>query len=309
VIVSRGELVEIGGGFRIPDVLRRSGAKLVEVGTTNRTRLADYEAVIRDDTAALMRVHASNFRVLGFTEDVGIDQLCELGRRSGVFVIDDLGSGVLAGSAHGNESRAEPALERLGPVLRDEPSARASIDAGADVVCFSGDKLLGGPQAGIVAGSRGALDRMTSHPLARALRIDKLSLAALEVTLHLHRDPAAAAPELPVLRMLTATEHELGRRASSLREAITAAVGERAEVEVVRVSGKAGGGALPLLDLEGPAVRVRTADDPEALEASLRSHDPPVVARVRDDAVILDPRTMTDEDARVAAAAVASALR
>ena len=185
----RGQLVEIGGSFRIPEILSASGARLVEVGTTNRTRIADYERAIGAETAALMRVHASNFRTVGFTQEAPLAELVALGRARGVAVIDDLGSGVL--SRRG---------DALADVLRDEPAARESIRAGADVVCFSGDKLLGGPQSGIVAGRRGAVEAMRAHPLARAVRIDKLSLAALEATLALHRDEERSARDVPVLR-------------------------------------------------------------------------------------------------------------
>jgi L-seryl-tRNA(Ser) seleniumtransferase len=300
VVISRGQLVEIGGSFRIPEILAASGARLVEVGTTNRTRPSDYERAIGAETAALMRVHASNFRSVGFTEEVEIADLCALARERGLFAIDDLGSGVLA------QEWDEPAAS----LLADEPAARTSIEAGADVVCFSGDKLLGGPQAGIVAGRAAALERMRSHPVARAMRIDKLSLAALEATLRLHRDPRRAVGELPVLSMMCATDDELSARAARLRDRITAAAGALSEVEVGRASGRAGGGALPLLELDGPVVAVRPrAVSLEELQTTLRTHDPPVIARVKDDALLLDPRTMTEADAAVAAAAVAVALR
>ena len=287
VVIGRGQLVEIGGSFRIPEILAASGARLVEVGTTNRTRLSDYERAIGDETAALMRVHASNFRTLGFTEEVGIRDLCALARDRGLLAIDDLGSGVL-------------------DELEDEPSARESIVAGADVVCFSGDKLLGGPQAGLVTGRREAIERMRAHPLARALRIDKLSLAALEATLRLHREPARAMREIPALRMLSAGEQELAARAERLRAEIAPAA-EGAQLEIVRAGGRVGGGALPLLELEGPALAL-TAPGLDRIQALLRSHDPPVIARVRDGALLLDPRTMSDEEATLVAGAVRAAL-
>jgi L-seryl-tRNA(Ser) seleniumtransferase len=321
VIISRGQLVEIGGSFRIPEILESSGARLVEVGTTNRTRLDDYERAIGDETAALMRVHTSNFRMLGFTEEVAIEDLCELARRRDVVVIDDLGSGVLSppardaeakgagGSEDAGSTTSAARLARLAEVVSDEPSATRSIAAGADVVCFSGDKLLGGPQAGLVAGRRGAVERMRSHPLARALRIDKLSLAALEATLRLHRDPERAALQIPVLRMLSAPEEELALRASRLREAVVSAVGERAEVEVVRASGRVGGGALPLLELEGPVVSVRPRSGGlERLAGALRASERPVLARLREGALLLDPRTMSEEEVDVAATQLAAAL-
>lgn len=290
LVVSRGQLVEIGGSFRIPEVVEQSGARLVEVGTTNRTRLADYERALGPRTGAVMRAHPSNFRTLGFVEEVGIEELCELAAARGIPVIDDAGSGALAGGI------AE---------LRDEPSVTRSVAAGCAVTCFSGDKLLGGPQAGVMVGSREAIERCRSHPLARALRIDKLSLAALVGTLELHRDPSAAR-ELPVLRMLTAAEDELATRAAAMREALAAA---GADAAVVRATGRAGGGALPLVDLEGPVCAV----DPGPvglgeLAARLRAGDPPVVARAADGRLLLDPRTLDDGEAAAAAAAVARAL-
>jgi L-seryl-tRNA(Ser) seleniumtransferase len=192
-----------------------------------------------------MRVHASNFRTVGFTEEVGIAELCELGRARGLPVIDDLGSGVLS-------RRDDP----LGALLADEPAARDSVGAGVAVVCFSGDKLLGGPQAGLIAGRREAIDRLRSHPLARAVRIDKLALAALDATLRLHRDPERAQRDIPVLQMLSAGEEELAERAERLRAAISEQASDEAEARIARVPARAGGGSLPLLELEGPALSV-----------------------------------------------------
>ena len=291
-VVSRGQLVEIGGAFRVPDVIGASGARLVEVGTTNRTRRRDYEAALGERTGAILRVHPSNFRTLGFVEEVRIEELCELGRGAGVPVIDDVGSGALA--------------ERL-PELADEPPVRRSVAAGCGVVCFSGDKLLGGPQAGLMVGERAAIERCRSHPLARAVRIDKLSLAALEATLRLYRDPAAAVAELPVLRMLTAGEQELSGRAESMRSALAEA---GVDARVIRVSGRVGGGALPLLELEGPACAVDpgplSLDD---LAERLRGGDHPVIGRAHEGWLLLDPRTLDDGEARTAIEAVIAALR
>jgi L-seryl-tRNA(Ser) seleniumtransferase len=300
VVISRGQLVEIGGSFRIPEILAASGARLVEVGTTNRTHLQDYERAIGEHTAALMRVHSSNFRTVGFTEEVAIGPLCGLARARGLATIDDLGSGVLA----------EPGDELLSSLLAEEPSARRSIEAGADAVCFSGDKLLGGPQAGLVAGRREAIDRLRTHPLARALRIDKLSLAALEATLELYRDPAAAVRELPVLKMLVAPEQELEARALGLRDEIEAGAEPPARVELTRASGRVGGGALPLLELEGPVVRIEppVGMGVDELQTKLRGGDPPVIARVREGALLLDPRTMSDAETALVAEAVRRAL-
>jgi len=282
LVVSRGQLVEIGGSFRVPDVVAQSGARLVEVGTTNRTRLADYENAIGPATGAVMRAHQSNFRTLGFVEEVEIEALCGLGPP----VIDDVGSGVLATGM---------------PELGDEPPVRRSVEAGAALVCFSGDKLLGGPQAGLIVGRADAVAACRSHPLARALRIDKLSLAALCATLELYRDPAAAR-ELPVLAMLSAGEDELAARAVAMADALPGAVVERA-------SAKAGGGALPLLELEGPVCAVDPGEaGVEALSARLRASDPPLVCRAREGRLLLDPRTLTDAEAAEAAALVRAAL-
>ncbi len=283
LVVSRGQLVEIGDSFRIPDVVARSGARLREVGTTNRTRRTDYEAAIGPDTGAVLRVHQSNFRTVGFVEQPSIEELCGLG----VPVIDDVGSGALAEGV---------------PELAGEPPVRRSVAAGAALVCFSGDKLLGGPQAGLIAGRADAIERCRSHPLARALRIDKLSLAALEAVLRLYRD--GAEDRLPVLRMLTATGAELDGRANRMREQIGPAA------RVIQASARVGGGALPLLELSGPVCAV----DPgglgaDALTARLRAGDPPVVGRTRDGWLLLDPRTLSDAEADEAACAVAAALR
>ena len=300
VVISRGQLVEIGGSFRIPEILAASGARLVEVGTTNRTHLQDYEQAVGDRTAALMRVHSSNFRTVGFTEEVAIGPLCELARARGLATIDDLGSGVLDA----------PGDELLTSLLAEEPSARRSIEAGADAVCFSGDKLLGGPQAGLVAGRREAIDRLRTPPLARARRIDTLSLAALEATLEAYRDPVAAVRELPVLRMLVAPEEQLEARALRLRDEIEAGAEPAARVDVARASGRVGGGALPLLELEGPVVRIEppVGLGVDELHTRLRGGDPPVIARVREGALLLDPRTMSDQESALAAEAVRRAL-
>jgi L-seryl-tRNA(Ser) seleniumtransferase len=285
LVVSRGQLVEIGGSFRIPDVVSQSGAVLVEVGTTNRTRLADYERAIGPSTGAVMRAHQSNFRTVGFVEEVSVEELCGLG----VPVIDDVGSGALA--------------ERV-PELADEPPVRESVAAGAAVTCFSGDKLLGGPQAGLMVGTRDAISRCRSHPLARALRIDKLSLAALEATLRLYLDPARARREVPVLRMLVAGEDDLRARADLMRELIGPAA------RVIVASGKVGGGALPLLELSGPVCAVDPGElGLDELARRLRACDPPLVGRAREGWLLLDPRTLaSDDEARLAASAVVAAL-
>jgi L-seryl-tRNA(Ser) seleniumtransferase len=272
VIVSRGELIEIGDGFRIPDVLARSGARLVEVGTTNRTRAADYERAIGRETALLLRVHQSNFRVVGFTEQPRVAELAAVARRHGLPLVDDLGSGALA---H----------------LFDEPSPQASLGAGADLVCFSGDKLLGGPQAGVVAGGAALVERLRRHPLQRALRADKLTLAALEGTLALFLDPERATAEVPVLRMLDEPPELVRGRA----ERLARLVGGTVEETVARV----GGGALPLRELPSFACAVE-----EELAQPLRSGEPPVIAVVRDGRTLLDCRTLADAELDEVAEAV-----
>ena len=297
VVVSRGQLIEIGDSFRIPEILEASGARLVEVGTTNRTRIADYERAIGPDTAALMRVHQSNFRTVGFTEEASLEDLAGLAGRHGVAFIDDAGSGIL--------SRVSG---RLGDLLRDEPAATESVAAGADVVCLSGDKLLGGPQAGIAVGMAGVIERMRRHPLARAVRIDKLSLASLEATLRLHRDPAVAAAEVPVLEMLAADEHDLLRCAVRIHDALAADAPANAELKVVRSAGRAGGGSLPLLELEGPVVSMRSGAGAHALAEQLRLGEPAVIGRVQDDAVLLDPRTVSDVEVDFLVRAARTAL-
>ena len=274
VVVSRGELIEIGDGFRIPDVLARSGARLVEVGTTNRTRAADYERAIGPETALLLRVHQSNFRVVGFSERPRLTELAEIARRHELPLVDDLGSGALV-------------------AVGDEPTPAESLRAGTDLVCFSGDKLLGGPQAGVVVGRADLVERLRRHPLQRALRADKLTLAALEGTLLLALDPRAR-DEIPVLRML----HEPLESVSSRAERLAALVGGEVEETVARV----GGGALPLAELPSAACAVE-----EALAEPLRHGDPPVISIVRDGRTLLDCRTLSDAEVDVVAAAVHAA--
>jgi L-seryl-tRNA(Ser) seleniumtransferase len=269
VLVSRGELIEIGDGFRIPDVLERSGARLREVGTTNRTRAADYESAIGPETALLLRVHQSNFRVVGFTAQPSLRELGDVARRHGLPLVDDLGSGALID-------------------IGDEPTARASLAAGADLVCFSGDKLLGGPQAGIIVGRADLVEKLRRHPLQRALRADKLTLAALEGTLTLAID---APDEIPVLRMLREPPEAVRTRAAHLAKL----VGGEVEETVAR----AGGGSLPLTDLPSFACAVE-----EELAVKLRAGNPPVIAVVRDGKTLLDCRTLTDGEAEEVAEAV-----
>jgi L-seryl-tRNA(Ser) seleniumtransferase len=282
VIVSRGELVEIGGSFRIPEILEQSGVRLVEVGTTNRTRLDDYAAAIGQGSAAILRVHQSNFRTVGFTEAAATDELARLASDRGLALVCDLGSGAL-----------DP--------IADEPVVRAEVTAGADIVTFSADKLLGGPQAGILTGRGEAIRACRTHPLARALRLDKLQLAALRATLLLHRDGRGG--EIPALGMLAASEAELATRA----ERLAAGIGAGAAIE--RSAGRAGGGTLPTIELAGSVCVLNPGEaGADALLARLREGEPPVIARIEDGRVILDPRTMSDAEVDPCAALVRSIL-
>lgn len=271
VVVSRGQLIEIGDGFRLPEIMEQAGARLVEVGSTNRTRPEDYVRAIGPDTALLLRAHPSNFRVVGFVEEVTTADLAEIGRTHGIPVVDDIGSGLLMPD----------------PDLPGEPDAAGSIAAGADVVLFSGDKLLGGPQAGLIAGRDDLLERIARHPLARALRIDRLSLAALQATLGLHRDPARMRERVPTRRMIAMPYAEVRARAERLAEATGGTV--------VDTVGRVGGGALPTIDLPSAACAL---DDPDgALHAALRTGEPAILGRLEDGALLLDCRTLLgDED-------------
>jgi L-seryl-tRNA(Ser) seleniumtransferase len=267
IVVSRGHLVEIGGGFRMPEIIAHAGASMIEIGTTNRTLVEDYEQALQNGGEVILRVHPSNFKTLGYTSEVAIEQLCKLG----VPVIDDVGSGALA--------------ENL-PLLAEEPSIRRSVAAGADVVCFSGDKLLGGPQAGILAGSTEAIQACRRHPIARALRIGRLPLGALEATLRLYRDPERALKEIPTLAMLSIDPIRLEHRAKTLAQKINGTL--------IQTATKIGGGALPLLELQTPAVALPYHGNPIRLATALRNADPPLLARISDGQVIVDPRTLPD---------------
>jgi L-seryl-tRNA(Ser) seleniumtransferase len=291
VIISRGELVEIGGGFRVPDVMRQSGALLREVGTTNRTRAADYAAAISDRTALILRVHPSNFRVIGFTERPALEELTALGQRFQIPVAEDLGSGWLGWPLDG--ARGGPDGAALPDALRDEPIVAESIAAGADVVCFSGDKLLGGPQAGIIAGRRGAVDRIRAHPLMRALRVDKLTYAALEATLEEHAI-GRGGDAVPVQRMLRVTAAEIGRRADALAAALNASGWTARVIDGVST---VGGGSAPGAEIPTRLVQLsRAGMSADAIEQHLRALDPPVIARIQEDRVVLDLRTVLPED-------------
>jgi len=269
VIVSRGELVEIGGGFRVPDVIRQGGARLVEVGTTNKTRLADYRAAIGPETRVLLKVHQSNFRTIGFTAETGIDELSGLAHEHGLRVVVDLGSGLL----------------RRGPDIQ-EPSLAEALAQGADLVTCSGDKLLGGPQAGLIVGRAEAVDPLRKHPLLRAIRLDKLTLAALEATLRLHRDNPLA---VPVPRMLASEVDTLQQRAERLRTLLGTGRIESSDAY-------AGGGALPEERIESRAVSVTVGAAPDAVACALRTGDPSVVLRIREQRLVLDMLTLSNDD-------------
>lgn len=287
-IVSRGELVEIGGGFRVPDVMRQSGATLVEVGTTNRTRLRDYEAALTERTGVLVKVHRSNFAIVGFSEEASVRELAGLAAGRGVPLMVDLGSGALV-PLHGEG-------------LSQEPTVASVVSAGADVVAFSGDKLLGGPQAGILVGRRAVIDRLAAHPLNRALRVDKLTVAALEATLALYRD-GVADEAVPTRAMIQARPEVLEARARRLAGLLSAA-GLRCRL--VRAEGKVGGGSMPLAVLPSWAVALE-GGRAEAWLARLRAGAPPVIGRIEDDEVWLDVRCVADGELEVLAQAVVSA--
>jgi L-seryl-tRNA(Ser) seleniumtransferase len=293
VVVSRGELVEIGGSFRIPEICARAGSRLVEVGTTNRTHARDYESAIGPQTALLLKVHRSNFSQQGFVAEVELPELAAIGRERGVPVLEDLGSGTLVD------------LHRVAPhVFPPESHAGSRLRLGADLVCFSGDKLLGGPQAGIVLGGAAHVAAMRRSPLARALRLDKLSLAALDWTLAaLLR--GRAEEEIPLLRQILAPPAQLEARARALAARIAAEGDAQIRVEVRAERGAVGGGSLPDVALEGWVVAVTAPEGAEALAARLRSASVPVLARIREDAVLLDVRTLLDGDEADVVAALA----
>jgi L-seryl-tRNA(Ser) seleniumtransferase len=283
VVVSRGELVEIGGSFRIPDVMAKSGAILKEVGTTNRTHLKDYHRAIGPDTGLLLKVHTSNFHVVGFTAAVALPDLVDLGRQFHIPVMEDLGSGTLIDfTRHG---------------LAMEPTVQASVAAGADLVTFSGDKLLGGPQAGIILGSKELVGQIRENPLTRALRIDKLTLAGLEATLRLYQDEKTALAQIPTLRMLTLSEARLAEKARRLVDLLGEIDDERLDLQILEKTGRAGGGSLPMQSLPGRCVAVSLAGfSVAALEKAMRASEPPIIGRIESDMFLLDLRTLQDEE-------------
>ena len=283
VVVSRGQLVEIGGSFRIPDVMEKSGAVLREVGTTNRTHVRDYAAAITEATVALLRVHTSNYRVVGFHKEVPLPELAELGRQRGLPVLEDLGSGSLVD------------FSPFG--LPGEPTVQAVLRAGADVVTFSGDKVLGGPQAGIIAGRADLLARIRQNPLHRALRTDKFTLAALEATLRLYTEPETALRAIPTLRMMTAPQDELARRARSLLRRVQRQLGEAVTCRLRDDVSRVGGGSFPERDLPTTVLCLRPAAcSATELKERLLHSDPPLLGRLENDDFCLDVRTLTDAE-------------
>jgi L-seryl-tRNA(Ser) seleniumtransferase len=291
VVVSRGQLVEIGGGFRVPDVMAQSGARLIEVGTTNRTHRHDYAAALgtHDDVALILRAHHSNFRIVGFTTEPGLADLVALGAERGLPVMDDLGSGALLDTA------------QFG--LMHEPMVQESLAAGAAVVCFSGDKLLGGPQAGIIVGRAECVEPLKTHPLARALRADKLCLAGLQVTL-LHYLKEEATERVPVWRMISMGLDEVERRARRWRRVLRRA---GVPAEIADGESTVGGGSLPGETLPTRLVALN-AESPDRLAAALRVADPPVIARIEEDRLVLDPRTVLAEEERELLRVIVSAV-
>ncbi|MDI3317418.1 MAG: L-seryl-tRNA(Sec) selenium transferase [Bacillota bacterium] len=289
VLVSRGELIEIGGSFRIPDVMEQSGARLVEVGTTNRTRLGDFLRATGPETAAYLKVHPSNYRIVGFTQSVPLEELAAAAHERGLLALVDLGSGSLVD------------LGRLG--LAHEPTVQEAVAAGADLVTFSGDKLLGGPQAGILVGRRELIERCRRHPLARAVRIDKMTVAALEATLAAYRRPEEVWRELPALAMLARPEEELRRRAERLARALEPHLG-RERVQLLRGESRAGGGSLPEEPLPTWLVAIRV-EEPQAAAARLRAGDPPVIVRLQEGRLLVDLRTVREAEEPVLEAALA----
>ncbi|MEW6351102.1 MAG: L-seryl-tRNA(Sec) selenium transferase [Thermodesulfobacteriota bacterium] len=295
VVVSRGELIEIGGSFRIPDVMAQSGAILREVGTTNRTHPKDYVQAINERTALILKVHPSNYQVVGFTREVSLEDLVAIARESGIPCMMDLGSGCLMD------------LSRYG--LPGETTVQEALALGVDVVTFSGDKLLGGPQAGIITGRRDLVERMRKNQLARALRLDKLTMAALEATIEEYTRPDGGLSGIPVAEMISRSPQKLQKAAESLAEALRRRLGEQARISVEQGVGRVGGGSLPMGELHGPRVVIRpTGVSAARMEKGLRLGRPPVIAMVREDAVLLDPRTLLQDQAGLIPELAAQAL-
>jgi L-seryl-tRNA(Ser) seleniumtransferase len=295
VIISRGQLVEIGGSFRMPQIMAASGAILREVGTTNKTYLKDFEQAVTSETAVLLKVHPSNFRIMGFTHEVTLTEMVDLGRRYDLKVVEDLGSGCLVD------------LSRYG--LEREPTVQETLKAGADLVLFSGDKLLGGPQAGIILGNREVVEALRKNPMTRALRPDKMTLAALEATLRLYLEEPRALAEIPTLRMLTRPVAALDRQARALARRLRRRFGARLTVEVVESEGRAGGGAMPQAPLSSRALAISAPPlAPQELDSRLHQTGTPVIGRVERGVVLLDLRTLLPGDQEAVMAALEEVL-
>lgn len=290
-IVSRGELVEIGGSFRIPDVMKKSGAKMVEVGTTNKTHLKDYEEAITPETGAILKVHRSNFQIVGFNEEVERSTLVELGKKYNIPVIEDLGSGSFID------------LSKYG--MEWEPTVQQVLEEGVDLVTFSGDKLLGGPQAGIILGKKELVEKIKMNQLSRALRIDKLTLLALEETLNIYRDERKALETIPTLRMICQSHERLKAKARRLSRMIKPKDGDNFRVDTVDGTSMVGGGAMPLMELHTRLLRLSPIKmTAHHINEFLKACDPPVIVRVEQDSVLLDVRTIQDKELKIVAKAI-----
>jgi L-seryl-tRNA(Ser) seleniumtransferase len=295
VIVSRGELVEIGGSFRIPEVMRSSGAILREIGTTNKTHFADYENAVCGNTALLLKVHKSNYKIIGFTEEVSLEELIRLGREFKIPVMADLGSGCMID------------LERYG--IQGEPTVQSVVKTGVDIVTFSGDKLLGGPQAGIILGREKLIQKIQKNPLLRTVRIDKLTLACLEATLMQYRDEEKAVKEIPTLRMLTQSPEQIKRRAKRIYSSLVKSISTDASLSIIPDQSRAGGGSLPEIDFPTFVVAIKPFNlSVNTFEKRLREGTPPVITRIKEDAVLIDARTIQDEEIKALTSCIISAL-
>lgn len=282
VIVSRGELVEIGGSFRIPEVMKWAGCILKEVGTTNKTHLFDYENAITENTALLLKVHKSNFEITGFTKEVSVEELVKLGKKVGLPVMKDLGSGCFID------------FSKYG--LKKEPTVQEVLKAGVDIVTFSGDKLLGGPQAGIILGKKEFIEKIKKNPLNRALRIDKLTLAGLEATLRLYRDEILAIEHIPILKMILISKEELKKKARYLYRKLKELKLKDFEFKIIETISKTGGGALPTLDLTSYAIAVNSRFSPQTIQKALRENEPPIITRIEENKLLIDVRCLFEED-------------
>ncbi|TCO79870.1 L-seryl-tRNA(Sec) selenium transferase [Marinisporobacter balticus] len=295
VIVSRGQLVEIGGSFRVPDVMQQSGAKLVEVGTTNKTHISDYERAITEDTAALLKVHTSNYKILGFTQEVSLKDLVEIGREHNIPVIEDIGSGTFID------------FSKFG--LYKEPTVQESVAMKADIVTFSGDKLLGGPQAGIIIGKKEYIEKMKKNPYTRAFRVDKLTLAALEATLRLYLDEESALEKIPTLRMLTISLEEIEKKANALYALLKENI-KHCTIEKIKGFSQVGGGSMPLEKIPTMLISIK----PENLsinkfEQMLRDYNPPIIARISEERILMDVRTIKENEFEIIVAGIDKLLK